>query len=375
MKVLQLLYSGLGGHGSVAFSLIDADLEAEWKHCLGFIGVEPLLSSYKNKCIEKEISFKYFPIRKKKSIKSTKEIFIWLKSIKPEAIIVHSSSALIPSLLYGKLNKVKVVYVEHQANSLKSKNEWMMSQIAAFLASNVVVLTNSYLLELSKKIIMSKKINKIKIIPNGIDEKKFTYRPEKIISDTNVKLGMSSRLVKNKSHEKVFEAMNILQKIAPQYHFTFSIAGDGQQIEWLRQLSSQLGLANVIKFEGVLEEADLIEWYTSLDIYVHYSEAETLSTSILQAMAIGIPIVASDVPGINNLLNEDEMKDILFDFYSVNSFANAILKLINKHNLTVKYRKLRRSKIESEYSLNLMFQNYNNLLKKIKTDNREREVS
>lgn len=211
---------------------------------------------------------------------------------------------------------------------------------------------------------MSKNINKIKIIPNGINENKFSYRPEKIISDTNIKLGMSSRLVKNKSHEKVFEAMNILQKIAPQYNFTFSIAGDGQQIEWLRQLSSQLGLAQVIRFEGVLDEADLIEWYTSLDIYVHYSEAETLSTSLLQAMAIGIPIVASDVPGINNLLNEDEMKDFLFDFDSVNSFANAILKLINKQNLTVKYRKLRRFRIESEYSLNQMFQNYNNLLKK-----------
>jgi glycosyltransferase involved in cell wall biosynthesis len=156
--------------------------------------------------------------------------------------------------------------------------------------------------------------------------------------------------------------MNILQKIAPQYNFTFSIAGDGQQIEWLRQLSSQLGLAQVIRFEGVLDEADLIEWYTSLDIYVHYSEAETLSTSLLQAMAIGIPIVASDVPGINNLLNEDEMKDFLFDFDSVNSFANAILKLINKQNLTVKYRKFRRLRIESEYSLNLMFQNYRKLL-------------
>jgi glycosyltransferase involved in cell wall biosynthesis len=61
-------------------------------------------------------------------------------------------------------------------------------------------------------------------------------------------------------------------------------------------------------------------------------------------------------------LNEDEMKDFLFDFDSVNSFANAILKLINKQNLTVKYRKFRRLRIESEYSLNLMFQNYRKLL-------------
>ena len=364
MKVVQLLYSGLGGHGSVAFSLIDADLERKWKNYLGFFGVEPLLPNYKKKCNEKDIPFRYFSIREKKSSRSIKEILIWLKSIKPEAIIVHSSSALIPSLLYGKLNNVKVVYVEHQANSLKSRNEWITSQIATFFASYVVVLTKSYLIELSKKIIMFKNSNRIGIIPNGIDHDKFAHRPEKIISDTNVKLGMSSRLVKGKSHERVFEAMKILHKIAPQHNFTFSIAGDGQQNYHLRQLSSQLGLTKVIKFEGVLDEADLIKWYSSLDIYVHYSKAETLSTSLLQAMAIGVPIVASDVPGINNLLDEDEMKDFLFDFDSVNNFVNAVLKLIDKQNLTIKYGRSRRLRIENEYSLNLMFQNYNNLLMK-----------
>lgn len=364
MKVVQLLYSGLGGHGSVTFSLVDAELECPWKHYLGFIGVEPLLPSYKNKCREKGISFKYFSIKKKKSSRSIREILIWLNSIKPEAIIVHSSSALIPSLLYCALYKVKVVYVEHQANSLKLKNEWIMSQVASFFASNTIVLTDSYLLELSKKIIITKNRNKIQIIPNGIDEKKFTYRPEKMISNTNVKLGMSSRLVKNKIHGGIFEVMITLQKIAPQYRFTLSIAGDGQQIHQLRQLSSQLGLTEVIKFEGVLDEGELIKWYSSLDIYVHYSKAETLSTSLLQAMSIGVPIVASDVPGINNLLNEDEMRDFLFDFDSVDNFASSVLNLINQENLRIKYRKLRRLRIENEYSSNLMAQNYNNLLMK-----------
>ena len=42
MKVAQILYSGLGGHGSVAFSLIDADKDSEWKPKMGFVGVEPL---------------------------------------------------------------------------------------------------------------------------------------------------------------------------------------------------------------------------------------------------------------------------------------------------------------------------------------------
>ena len=60
MKVLQLLYAGLGGHGSVAFSLISADVDRIWKSMLGFVGVEPLLATYDILCTNYGIDFKYF---------------------------------------------------------------------------------------------------------------------------------------------------------------------------------------------------------------------------------------------------------------------------------------------------------------------------
>ncbi|MBK6382062.1 MAG: hypothetical protein IPF69_01110 [Chitinophagaceae bacterium] len=50
MKVMQVLYSGLGGHGSVVTSMINADKEKKWEHCLLFYGIEELLTAYTDFC-------------------------------------------------------------------------------------------------------------------------------------------------------------------------------------------------------------------------------------------------------------------------------------------------------------------------------------
>jgi len=63
MRVTQILYSGLGGHGSVVFSLLDADKKKEWQPALIFYGIEDVLPEYENVCRKKDIPFLY--IRKK----------------------------------------------------------------------------------------------------------------------------------------------------------------------------------------------------------------------------------------------------------------------------------------------------------------------
>jgi hypothetical protein len=55
LNVLQILYSGLGGHGNVAFSLIEGDESCKWSNQLCFFGIEELLPAYDKICTEKEI--------------------------------------------------------------------------------------------------------------------------------------------------------------------------------------------------------------------------------------------------------------------------------------------------------------------------------
>jgi glycosyltransferase involved in cell wall biosynthesis len=136
------------------------------------------------------------------------------------------------------------------------------------------------------------------------------------------------------------------------------LAGDGDQAHRLHSIVRDLDIIENVEFTGYLGEIQLIEWFTKLDIYVHATEGETLSTSILQAMASGLPIIASDVPGVNNLLNEIELKDYLIDTNTPQKFSSAIMNLIHNYDSVKPITKNRRRKIEIEYSNQKMFESY-----------------
>lgn len=78
----------------------------------------------------------------------------------------------------------------------------------------------------------------------------------------------------------------------------------------------------------MLDEVELVRFLNELDIYVHASYGETMSTAILQAMACKLPIIASDVLGINNMLTDKETA-LLVPLEDVQSMFRAIMNLIN----------------------------------------------
>ena len=80
---------------------------------------------------------------------------------------------------------------------------------------------------------------------------------------------------------------------------------------------------------------------------------------VIIVLEVGGVIHTKFVPFVDKIV-----PDAPVPFDSVNNFVNAVLKLIDKQDLTIKYGRSRRLRIENEYSLNLMFQNYNNLLMK-----------
>ena len=60
-----------------------------------------------------------------------------------------------------------------------------------------------------------------------------------------------------------------------------------------------------IHFHGLLDEDEIKKLLTKLDVYIHASFAETMCTSVMQAMSCGLPIIGSDIPGINDIVEKD----------------------------------------------------------------------
>jgi glycosyltransferase involved in cell wall biosynthesis len=70
----------------------------------------------------------------------------------------------------------------------------------------------------------------------------------------------------------------------------------------VQTLAAELEVSGNVEFLGMLPEAALSGYLRSLDIFVQSSRGETMSTAVMQAMAAGLPVVASDVPGLRNMV-------------------------------------------------------------------------
>ena len=171
---------------------------------------------------------------------------------------------------------------------------------------------------------------------------------------------MQSRIVPIKDHKTLIKAFALISKKYPSYKLNLQIAGDGESIEELKDLVSEYNLESSISFLGMIPESLLPRFLNNLSIYVHASFGETMSTAIMQAMACGKAIIASDVPGINNMIKNNET-GILVPLLNIKMMADAISKLIEdkifKENLEIASQLY----AKRYFSNKMMFQKYSNL--------------
>lgn len=301
MRVTQVLYSGLGGHGSVVTSLVLADKTNRWQHSLIFYGIEDLLPAYREFCLKGAIPF--VSIKKKKGLLRLpgQEIYRAFSAQQPDIVILHSPTLVLPAWLYCIFNRKKLFVVEHTPHTTKGRAERIATLLSLLLARKVVCLSETYRTELQKRIPFFNTNKRTVLIRNGVDLDRF--RPAPVKDSPEFHIGMAGRFSSQKNQALLVETAILgftSGQLDKQVHFHF--AGDGETLERLMQITKEKGLDKQVHFHGLLEEKELLVFFSRLDVYVHASFAETMCTSVMQAMACGLPVIGSDIPGINDLL-------------------------------------------------------------------------
>ena len=105
-----------------------------------------------------------------------------------------------------------------------------------------------------------------------------------------------SRLVPIKNVALFVDAMAVVHKARPDARAV--IVGDGPLEATLRQKAAALGLSDVIHFAGYVDQHDLPQWYRAADVFVLSSDFDNSPNVVLEAMASGLPVVATDVGGL-----------------------------------------------------------------------------
>jgi glycosyltransferase involved in cell wall biosynthesis len=287
LKIAQVVYTGFGGLGSVAFSLVDADVDRRHQWIIGFIGNVPIDVAYPVRCVASKVGWEEFRSTGGRPFRAWLALTRWLAQERPDAVILHSINSILPCRLCAWWRGVLLIAVEHTPNGVKTRSEWAFSRLAMVLADRVVLLTPEYQDELARAHGWLFRPSKVSIIANGIDTALFRPSVRSMGESARVRLGMAARFSLSKGQELLVEMITILKKKRPAIKWELSLAGSGEKFDSVKILISMLGLEDEVLLEGVLDEPSVSRWLQGLDLYVRASHGETLSTSLLQAMATG----------------------------------------------------------------------------------------
>jgi glycosyltransferase involved in cell wall biosynthesis len=198
---------------------------------------------------------------------------------------------------------------------------------------------------------------KISLVPNAIDLRRFSPR-EASRDEARASLGLpaASRIVAGVGRlnpQKNFALfLDIAAQLAPRFpDLHFLLAGDGPEEQMLREKASALGIANRVTFSGYVADTRLV--YLAADVLLMPSRYEGLPMTLLEAMAMGLPVVASKLDGIAEVIG-DGAEGFLAPSDDAALFAERTAALLADAELSSRISKNARAKIEASFSVERM---------------------
>lgn len=151
--------------------------------------------------------------------------------------------------------------------------------------------------------------SKVSTIRNGVDMNQFHPQDAQ---EQRQRLGLHQptllsvgNLLPNKGHDLAITALRDL----PEYELV--IAGEGPMEESLKTLAKQLAVETRVRFVGSIDQKTLVSYYSACDLLVLMSENEGLPNVVLEALACGTPVIATNAGGIPEVLSDPKVGTVL----------------------------------------------------------------
>jgi len=216
--------------------------------------------------------------------------------------IIHAHFVFFGGVIAKLLNEITgipFVVTAHSSRHFKEiKSKYKFNEMRlVFKSADQVIAVSKFL---RKRLGTLYKIDQIKVIPNTVNSDFFTPSKKKHDKNRFIFTCIGNMSI-NKGFDKLLSAFSSFSKTENVY---LNIIGDGPERNNLEQLAKELGIEKRVIFYGLLNRTRILDVLQQSDVLVSSSNLETFGVTLIEALACGIPVIATRSGGPEEIVNE-----------------------------------------------------------------------
>ena len=297
------------------------------------------------------------------------ELIICLRKIKPEIVSTHSSKAGVLGRLACRILTIPVIFTAHGwafTEGVSSLKQFFYSKIEGLMAiiTDRIITVSNYDLELAlqKEIAQN---HKMRCVHNGMPEISDQYLSD--MDSEKIKICMVARFDLQKDHATLLSSLSEIKHL----NWELDFLGDGPLLDSMKKYAKENEIQDRVNFLGQI--SDVESYLSKSQIFTLISNWEGLPRSIIEAMRSGLPIIASDVAGVSELV-KDGINGYLIPRKDIKTLTKRLESMIRDEEQRLNMAKQSRKKYKEGFTMEKTFEKTFELYIQAIESNRKRSL-
>ncbi|HKM99400.1 MAG TPA: glycosyltransferase [Candidatus Binataceae bacterium] len=277
------------------------DLETSWKiERESDEAISDGIPTYRIRCRPPLVGRVLYPVYVCRVIQAIRRLS--QEGFKPDVIHVHVYEPGVPAVVFGRLNRIPVVVSEHLSSfpmrTLGRLDLWKAR--FAMRRAEMVLPVSAFLQQALERYGIRARYQ---LMPNAVDTGLFRPPSDRIRRNALKQMLFVGQLAPVKDLGGLFKALCQLRRKRDDWRL--DIVGEGQgRVEYERQ-AAELKISDVVTFRGMRSRQEVAEFMREADLFVLPSRVETFSVPAAEALAAGLPVVATSCGGPQEFITQE----------------------------------------------------------------------